>query len=541
MTKAPESFDNPPPLQGNTFGKRLPPSLAIISLSKIGLQKFTALCAPEKVLPFVPSVIPRSLFHTIIQIVALSLLCLSACAAELNDSYKITPIPTPENTPLEVGGMDWMPDGRLIVCTRRGEVWTLSGSQRKLFASGLQEALGLIHGDKGNDVYVMQRPELTHLVDTDGDGIADRYETVTADFGFSGNYHEFAYGPAKDKDGYLYFSLNLAHAPDAFGGPYMGAHKETPYRGWVFRSEKPNSAGGKFVPWAYGLRSPNGLAASPDGEIFFADNQGEWIGSNWLGQVKHGRFYGNPSSMIFTKDWNDRDPKSVPLEELEKKKTPPAIIFPYGRMGQSLSQPAWDTTAGKFGPFQGQIFVGDVQYPLVMRATLEKVDGEYQGACYPFLRHPDLQGANRLLFAPDGSLLVGRTDRGWVRGSAGLARVTYTGQVPFEILSMSLTKTGFDVTFTKPVARERAADPKTYALLHWHLIYHKTYGSPEADKTAVKIDAVKISDEGRKVSLTLGELLPGKVYDLTINELKSAEGSELKNKNAYYTLNRPLP
>ena len=28
-----------------------------------------------------------------------------------------------------------------------------------------------------------------------------------------------------------------------FGGPFMGAHKETPYRGWVFRSEKPNAEG----------------------------------------------------------------------------------------------------------------------------------------------------------------------------------------------------------------------------------------------------------------------------------------------------------
>jgi glucose/arabinose dehydrogenase len=454
------------------------------------------------------------------------------------DPYKIVPLPTPENTPLEVGGMDWMPDGRLIVCTRRGEVWTLSGSQWKLFASGLQEALGLMHGDSGNDVYVMQRPELTHLVDSKGTGVADRYETVTMDFGFVGNYHEFAYGPAKDKDGYLYFSLNLEHHPDSFGGPYMGAHSNNPYRGWIFRSDQPGAKNGKFSPWAYGLRSPNGLAASPEGEVFFTDNQGEWVGADWLGQVQKDRFYGNPSSIIFTKDWNDRDPKSVTLEELEKKKTPPAIIFPYGRMGQSLSQPAWDTSGGKFGPFAGQIFVGDVQYPLVMRATLEKVDGEYQGACYPFLRNDQLQGANRLLFAPDGSLLVGLTDRGWVRGSAGLVRVTFTGETPFDIKSMSLTKSGFDITFTKPIDKTISADAKTWSLLHWHLIYHKDYGSPEADKEPAKITAIKVSDDGLRVSLELDEVRTGKVYDLTINNLKSADGGELRNKNAYYTVNR---
>ena len=60
-----------------------------------------------------------------------------AFAEPPKESYKITQIPSPENSPLEVGGMDWMPDGRLMVCTRRGEVWSLSGSQWKLFATGL--------------------------------------------------------------------------------------------------------------------------------------------------------------------------------------------------------------------------------------------------------------------------------------------------------------------------------------------------------------------------------------------------------------------
>ena len=60
---------------------------------------------------------------------------LSFAADALKESYKITPIPGPENAALEVGGMDYMPDGRLMVCTRRGEVWSLSGSQWKLFAT----------------------------------------------------------------------------------------------------------------------------------------------------------------------------------------------------------------------------------------------------------------------------------------------------------------------------------------------------------------------------------------------------------------------
>ena len=135
-------------------------------------------------------------------------------------------------------------------------------------------------------------------------------------------------------------------------------------------------------------------------------------------------------------------------------------------------------------------------------------------------------------------MLVGLTDRGWVKGSSGLAKVSYGGNMPFEIQSMSLTKTGFDLKFTKPVDAAVAADPKTYSLLHWHMIYHHDYGSPEADKTPCNITGVKISADGKTVSLQLKELLAGKVYDLTVNGLKSADGIEMGNVNAYYTLNR---
>ena len=115
--------------------------------------------------------------------------------------------------------------------------------------------------------------------------------------------------------------------------------------------------------------------------------------------------------------------------------TPPCIWFPYGRMGQSASEPSWDTTGGKFGPFAGQCFVGDQTKSIVMRVYLEKVNGRYQGACFPF-RSGFECGVNRLAFGPDGSLYVGMTNRGWgsVGGKPyGLQRLVYTGVLPFEI------------------------------------------------------------------------------------------------------------
>ncbi len=87
--------------------------------------------------------------------------------------YRIIDLSLPPDIVLEVGGLALRDDGKMLCCTRRGEVWLLSGYDRedatveaRLFASGLHEPLGLCLD--GRDVYVVQRPELTRLVDSDG-------------------------------------------------------------------------------------------------------------------------------------------------------------------------------------------------------------------------------------------------------------------------------------------------------------------------------------------------------------------------------------
>ena len=474
------------------------------------------------------------------KIILALVLCASAAALgePAEKCYTIENVAGPDGAALEVGGMDWMPDGRLAVCTRRGEVWM--GREKeggkfewKRFAAGLQEALGILHGESNDTVYVMQRPELTRLVDRDGDGVADRYETVCAAWGFSGNYHEFAYGPVRDREGNFVGSLNLSHHPDDWGGAFMGVAPGTKYRGWNFKVTKD----GQFIPWAVGLRSPNGIGVSPDGEIFATDNQGEFVGTGVLYHIQQNHFYGHPSSLVDNKDWRP-DPKATTIEELDKRRTKPVVMFPYGKMGQSQSEPRWDTTGGKFGPFAGQIFVGDVQIPILMRCFIEKVGGEWQGACFPFLEDKKLQGANRLLWEESGSLLVGVTDRGWVKGASGIVRVRWTGAVPLEILKMELTPAGFDLTFTKPLDPATAGNPGSYSVLHYHYEYHKQYGSPEMEKTPVKVRKARISEDGRKVSLDLGQVLAGKVYAVEVKGLKAVDGAEVRNGVGYYTVNR---
>src|SRR5688572_31276531 len=87
----------------------------------------------------------------------------------------------------------------------------------------------------------------------------------------------------------------------------------------------------------------------------------------------------------------------------------PAIWFPYDKMGQSASDVVMDRTGGRFGPFTGQLLVGDQTHATVMRVFLERVEGAggatVQGACFPFLSGFK-SGVHRLCFARDGSLLV---------------------------------------------------------------------------------------------------------------------------------------
>lgn len=473
----------------------------------------------------------------------------SAAGAE-SAHYALSTLALPDDCVLEVGGLAFRPDGKLLACTRRGEIWLvhnpLATDPKSVkvtrFASGLHEALGLSVQDN-NTVYVAHRPEIAKVTDSDGDGVADVFETVCDKWGVSGDYHEYAFGPARDRKGNFFVTLNVG---------FSGGHQaKAPWRGWCVKVDPKT---GSMEPWAYGLRSPNGVNFSPDGDLFYADNQGEWVATNKLHHIQRGKFYGHPaglrwvpfspfaglvpekvaSGMLYDgqKGPGANAPAGMPQHE------PPAIWFPYGRMGRSLSEPIWDTTGGRFGPFAGQCFVGDQGTSVVMRVALEKVNGVYQGACFPF-RSGFQSGVNRLAFAPDGSLLAGQTNRGW--GSAGgrpygLQRVAFTGTVPAEIHHITLTKAGFDLTFTKPMDPETAA--KAVPVESYTYVYSSAYGCPETDRRAETVTASRLSDDGLTLSLTVPGLRPGRVYALRPEVIRTSSGERLLHPEAYYTLNQ---
>ncbi|MDA1276052.1 MAG: hypothetical protein O2960_18705 [Verrucomicrobia bacterium] len=460
--------------------------------------------------------------------------------AQESDYYPIDTFPT-ENTPMEVSGMMLRNDGRMMVATRLGDIFIVEGAygdpaqvQFKRWARGLAQPLGLLEHDGW--IYCAQRGELTRLKDRDGDGECDVFETVCDDWQISGNYHEYNFGPRLDPQGYLWVTLNKP-----FGGePYGRAD----WRGWAVRIDPKT---GQMFPMSAGLRSPAGLENSPWGDMFYTDNQGEWCNASKLSQLEFGDFHGHPWGLI-TKEKAGSPFREMPepisgtwMKDMHlqiPRFKMPAVWFPYEKMGKSPSGLKWDLTGGKFGPFSGQLFVGDQHHSWIMRVFLEKVDGHWQGACFNF-REGFQCGIIRLAFGWDHSLFAGMSNAGWgSRGNSpwGLQRVRWNGIVPFEIHSMSARPDGFELTFTKPVDAAAAAKLENYRMESYTYRLESRYGGPEDDKKVVQITSAKVFDQGKRVRLTIDPIRAGYVHELQLSNIAAADGTELLHSIGYYSL-----
>ena len=472
--------------------------------------------------------------------------CAAAAAAPVQeDFWRVEPVPTPPDVVMEVGSLEWIPgkDGGpdvLAVATRRGEIWMATGVEGDLarvtwrrFAEGLHEVLGLAWRDGW--LYVTQRCEVSRLKDETGDGVADLFETVSDGWGINGDYHEYAFGSKFDAEGRIWVVLCLTGSGSS----------NSLFRGWCLRVGER----GELIPTCSGIRSPGGIGADADGEVYYTDNQGPWNGTCSLKHLVPGDFMGSPTGNV----WYERAPAMGPKPEEPRSGSriaaeaariprlrPPAILFPYGTMGQSAAGVVCDTTRGGFGPFAGQLLVTDQSHSTVMRCALETVDGVRQGACFPMLA--GLRSGTLVeQFSPRGMLFVGGTNRGWGSRGAGdfaLERVTWTGRTPFEIRRMRLLPDGFDVEFTEPVDPRSAGDPASWAAKGFTYIYQSSYGSPVVDDEPCPVAAARPAADGRSVRLTVKNLRAGVIHEIKAAGVRSAAGLPLLHDTGWYTLNR---
>lgn len=307
-----------------------------------------------------------------------------AALAGVHPSYDLRTIHPPDFKP-RVGGLAFLPDGRLLVTTwdSVGGVYLLDGVKTgdprkvtvKRIAAGLAEPLGIEVVD--GEIYVLQKHELTRLIDRDGDEITDEYRTVCNGWGVTDDFHEFAFGLVY-KDGFFYATLSMAMR-------LMADEKQKPDRGRTLKISRD----GRYEWLNYGLRTPNGIGVGVDEELFVTDNQGQWLPANKLIHVQKGDFHGMAWGI----------PDSLATSPVM---TPPAIWLPQDEIGNSPSEPV----LVRDGPYAGQMLHGDVSHGGIKRDFLEKINGRYQGAVFRFTQGLEA-GVNRLRWGPDGALYVG--------------------------------------------------------------------------------------------------------------------------------------
>ncbi len=424
----------------------------------------------------------------------------------------------------KIGGMDFLSDGTLVVSVwdPSGSVYLLtnaaSGIPEKIgvkrIASGLAEPLGLkVINDT---IYVMQKQELTRLVDVDGDQIIDEYQCVNNSWPTSANFHEFGFGLA-EKEGDLFATLAIAIQPGGASGL-----NQMSSRGKAVRFDLPT---GDLHYVASGFRTPNGIGIGVDGELFVADNQGDWLPSSKILHVTQDAFFGSRAV--------DFDGTAIMQEK------PPVVWLPQDEIGNSPSTPLYMQD----GPYAGQMIHGEVTHGGIKRVFVENVNGAYQGAVFRFTQGLEA-GVNRMVWGPDGALYVGgignpgnwqQTDKLWY----GLQRLKYNEQPTFEMLAVRAKSNGIEIEFTQPLREGEGWNAKDWEISQWRYRPTADYGGPKLDNKTLMVRSVSVSEDRTKVSLKLNGMLPGHVLYVHINDAYiSDNGLPLWSTEAWYTMNQ---
>lgn len=391
--------------------------------------------------------------------------------------------------------------GEAFVSTRTAGIWKVVDGEWRLFAEGAYESIGMVVNSP-NEVVIGEKAGLTRLIDSDHDHWAEKRINITDKFRFNGGYHEYLHGPIKYNGNYL-FTLNLSHeVMGAYkaGGRYMGSRGGL--RGWMLSSDEQ----GNTELYANGFRSPAGLALSPENEIVYAENQGEFVGTSKMFKVHKGKFYGNPTGLIDLPGKNVSSP-DVQWDAVKDSRELPFVLLPHGEVMNTPGSPEFLTDKINFGPFQGQMFLGDQMQSNIYRIDSQVVDGQEQAVAIPFAEGLE-SGAVRIRFNPaDSSLWIGQTGRGWRALGGQLAafqRIVYDPSVTVDaIKTVKVTAEGFDIHFTQP--QSGADEAANIECDSWYYINSAKYGSPREGVRKEKVSSTRWNAEKTICHVTLDD------------------------------------
>lgn len=479
------------------------------------------------------------------------LLPVEAADIEIAPGFAGKRLPLPaEITPT---GLAWGENGELVFSTLKGEVLAakdsdgdgLADSLRTL-ADGLATPYGLQTGtdEKSEYVDVIAKNGLLRLPLEKNGGMVERVDVVAAGWGFTDDYHDWAVGLPRDRDGNYYLGI-----PCQQDNRSALAAK---HRGEVLKLV-PNASSNHWRKFQLetvtrGHRFPMGLALRRDGELFVTDNQGNYNPFNELNHVRAGDHFGFINAI---------EKKNPPPAGAGAKKPPlkePAVNIPHPWTRSVngicfLDTPEALRKDGKqlFGPFEGHLIGCEYDTRRLVRMSVEEVDGVFQGAAYPLSREPasgrledGLLGPIVCEVSPRGELFVGNIrDSGWGAGNnvGEIVRIEFDPEkLPGGIREVRSTPDGFLITFLRPVDVKRASDVANFSISSYRRESTPAYGGPDLDRRTEKIEGIDPSDDGMQVRVKLAKRA-GFVYEFRLKNLSPA-GREFYPAEAYYTVHR---
>lgn len=430
------------------------------------------------------------------QILSSPLVAGTTDAAYVEDVF-VLPQTNPWKSRMRPSGIDFGKDpDEALVCTVDGEVWRLTGIQQaegmvkwQRIASGLFQPLGIKY-HKGA-IYVSCRDQIAKLIDLNGDGETDYYESFNSDHQVTEHFHEFAMGLQVDKASNFYYAKSGRHARTAL----------VPQHGTLIRVS-PDGSQSEII--AHGFRAANGVCLNPDGSFIVTDQEGYWNPMNRINWVEAGGFYGNMYGYGAPADTSDAA-MLQPLCWIDSK---------YDRSPAEL---LW-ADSDRWGPLSGQLLNLSYGYGKVFAVLPQKVGDIRQGAMteLPIAQFPT--GIMRGRFHPtDGQLYVCGMSA-WATNQmiqvGGLYRIRYTGKPILFPVQMSALQTGIRLQFTDKIHPEVTEHPERFKVSSWELKRSHNYGSKRYHVEQWPVKKVELSEDGRTVHLDVPDLRPNWVIEI---------------------------
>ncbi len=457
--------------------------------------------------------------------------------------YEAVQLPLPRNE--MPTAMAWRETGEMFIASLKGRVLKINDTD----ADGLGDAFETISDDlpapyglsvNANSVDVLCKTSLIRLTESDlGIPILPYNQSVIVDgWGYTSDYHDWAVGLERDADGCYYMALPCQQDDRSEAAAKLRgqALKLIPYKS----PDSPRAY--RIEPMVAGLRFPMGLALNSSGELFATDNQGNYNPFNELNHLQFGKRYGFINKL-------ETKPSFSPDFESPAVNLP----HPWTRSVNGLcflNTPQGLKAKGKqktFGPFEGDLIGCEYNGLSLIRMSLQKVGGQYQGAAYMFSRTPvadeaTFEGPVTCAVSPEGELFVGSIhDSGWGGGqnTGSIVRLKADGGLPLGIDEVRATATGFEIIFTQPVEADRATQAKNYSIRSYRRISTPAYGGDDQDEHNEPIRGLKISADFKTVNLELNELHGGYVYEINVGSVVSGEQT-LFPSQAHYNM-RTVP